>query len=605
VSAPRIDGVPAAPPAPGAAPGPAPARPTLSVVAPAFNQAGTIYDSLGEIVARLRTLGIDHELIVVSDGSADATLAELARHRENGVRVLGYDRNLGKGYALRTGSAAARGEYVAWIDSDLDLDPLLVGDFLRRAVEGGLDVVAGSKRHPDSQVSYPTRRRVYSWLYQQLVGVLFDLDVRDTQVGMKLFRREVLEEVMPVVLVKRYAFDLEVLAVARRFGFERIAEAPIRLDYQFGASGVNWRAIVAALWDTAAVFYRLRLLRYYDRRRVLAHRIAQHRDAPRPSLSLLLAPAAADLGLAAAVGRLAGAAPAGTPVIVAWPEDADPEAARTALPGVELVAVPPGTRSERIAAALSQVRTDVVALVDEAARPMDGWAEAALALLADPGVGAVVGPTVARLGGDLRGAAAGVLSESRLGVGGTRIRHHVGRLREVGDFPARNLFARTAALRRAVEEGHPIDDDLCAALHRRHGLSVMCSPDVVVTTAPAPLFRPHLVSMHRVGVDRGRRIAGGRRPRARHLAPAGLVALVASGPLAARAGRGPARAWRVAMAAYGAALAGFGAVMVVLHRRPKLAGLAVVGAAASHAAFGVGLIRGVALGALRRLRRPA
>ena len=173
---------------------------------------------------------------------------------------MAYERNLGKGYALRTGSAVARGKYVAWVDSDMDLDPAGLWDFLELARKRDLDAVVGSKRHPDSVVSYPTRRRLYSWLYQQLVRALFRLDVRDTQVGMKLFRREVLEEVMPVVLVKRYAFDLEILAVARSFGFVRIAEAPIRLDYKFGASGVNWRAIAQALWDTAAIFYRLRLL---------------------------------------------------------------------------------------------------------------------------------------------------------------------------------------------------------------------------------------------------------------------------------------------------------------------------------------------------------
>ena len=79
----------------------------------------------------------------------------------------------------------------------------------------------GSKRHPDSDVAYPTHRRVYSWLYQQLVHAMFKLNVRDTQVGVKLFRREALDAVLPVVLVKRYAFDLEVLAVATTIRFRR------------------------------------------------------------------------------------------------------------------------------------------------------------------------------------------------------------------------------------------------------------------------------------------------------------------------------------------------------------------------------------------------
>ena len=73
---------------------------------------------------------------------------------------MAYERNLGKGYALRTGSAVARGRYVAWIDSDMDLDPAGLWDFLALARRDDLDTVVGSKRHPDSEVSYPARRRL-------------------------------------------------------------------------------------------------------------------------------------------------------------------------------------------------------------------------------------------------------------------------------------------------------------------------------------------------------------------------------------------------------------------------------------------------------------
>ena len=110
---------------------------------------------------------------------------------------------------------------------------------------------------------------VGSWLYQQLVRVLFRLDVRDTQVGMKLFRREIAEEVIPLLVVKRYAFDLELLAVSRALGFRRIRELPVTLDYQFTGSGVRSLAVLRALVDTAGIFYRLRILRYYQRKQRL------------------------------------------------------------------------------------------------------------------------------------------------------------------------------------------------------------------------------------------------------------------------------------------------------------------------------------------------
>jgi hypothetical protein len=99
--------------------------------------------------------------------------------------------------------------------------------------------------------------------------LLFRLDVRDTQVGLKVFRREVADEVIPLLLVKQFAFDLELLTVARAFGFRRVRELPVRLDYQFTGSEVRSSTVARALWDTAAIFYRLRILRTYQRKRRL------------------------------------------------------------------------------------------------------------------------------------------------------------------------------------------------------------------------------------------------------------------------------------------------------------------------------------------------
>ena len=90
--------------------------------------------------------------------------------------------------------------------------------------------------------------------------------MRDTQTGLKLFRRQVLRDVVPLLAVKRFAFDLELLVVARKLQYRRIAEAPIELQFQFNSTVPPWAAY-GILWDTAAIFYRLHITRYYDRRR--------------------------------------------------------------------------------------------------------------------------------------------------------------------------------------------------------------------------------------------------------------------------------------------------------------------------------------------------
>src|SRR3954452_21213263 len=263
-------------------------EPVLSAVLPVYNGGDEIVDNVGVIHRALATglPGEEIEMIVVSDGSIDETAEQLLAARgDAGFRVIHYDRNLGKGYAVKAGSLASHGEWVALIDADLDLNPSSVPSFLDAARRNGLDFAIGSKRHPESVVEYPRSRRIASWCYQQLNRVLFRLDVRDTQVGLKVFHRRVVDDVFPLLLVKQFAFDLELLAVSAALGYGRIEELPVRLEYRFTGSALGSRAVVRALLDTAAVFYRLRLLRTYQRKRLLlGARPTARGDAPLVSI---------------------------------------------------------------------------------------------------------------------------------------------------------------------------------------------------------------------------------------------------------------------------------------------------------------------------------
>ncbi len=234
------------------------------MIAPAFNEAHTIQKTVRAITEALDATGEAYELIVVSDGSSDHTSREALGTGHPSVRVIEYHPNHGKGHALRVGSQEARGRWVAWIDADLDLNPAMLANFLSAIRDRDLDAVVGSKRHPASIVNYPPIRRLNSLLYQGLVRALFGLKVRDTQVGMKIFRRDMLVAVLPRILVKRFAFDIEVLAVGHHLGYTRIEEHPVILTYQFSGSGLDVQAIMRALWDTFAIYYRLRIVRYYD-----------------------------------------------------------------------------------------------------------------------------------------------------------------------------------------------------------------------------------------------------------------------------------------------------------------------------------------------------
>jgi glycosyltransferase involved in cell wall biosynthesis len=239
----------------------------LSVIVPAYREGPRIHDNLKRLLSELDPIGCAYEVIVVSDGNADQTEAEVARLGSPKVRLLAYTTNMGKGYALSLGALRSQGELVTFIDADMELDPRAIRRFIDLMNRDGEDIVIGSKRHPDSQVKYPALRRLQSRCYQALVQLLFDLQVRDTQTGLKLFRRQVLVDALPLLAVKRFAFDLELLVVAHHLGYRRPAEAPIELTFQF-QSTVRPQTVFQILWDTAAVFYRLRILNYYDRRRL-------------------------------------------------------------------------------------------------------------------------------------------------------------------------------------------------------------------------------------------------------------------------------------------------------------------------------------------------
>lgn len=238
-------------------------QPTISVIVPAYREGRAIASNLLRLTQALGQTGSTWEVIVVVDGDP-TTWAAAKTCAISGVRVLGYSQNRGKGFALRYGISGARGRLVTIIDSDMEIAPEEIGRMAGLLDLYRADIVVGSKRHPLSEVQYPWARRVQSLAYQLLVRTLFRVRVRDTQTGLQMFRREVADRVVDAALVKRFAFDLELLVLANHFGYKRIIECPVKIDYQF-RSTTNFRAVFAVLWDTAAIYYRLHVLRWYDR----------------------------------------------------------------------------------------------------------------------------------------------------------------------------------------------------------------------------------------------------------------------------------------------------------------------------------------------------
>jgi glycosyltransferase involved in cell wall biosynthesis len=433
-----------------AAPEASVSRPLLTVVVPVYNGGDEILENVGVVQQVLadRLAGQEVEIIVVSDGSIDDTAERLlSARRDAGLRVIHYDRNLGKGYAVKAGALASHGAWIALVDADLDVDPAAIPAYLEVAQREQLHFAIGSKRHPDSTVHYPWSRRVASRCYQLLNRLLFQLDVRDTQVGLKVFSRSVVDEVLPLLLVKRFAFDLELLAVAAALGYRRVRELPVKLDYRFSGSELRSRAVVRALCDTAAIFYRLRILHTYQRKRHLVRGASALLPESQPLVSF-----------------------------IGDPKDA------AGLDYDRLELLPDGR--------IADAGGELVAVLGRGARPAGNWVTAAVPFFADPDVASVVTPTLTPPQATLRERAAAAVLESRLGGASRRSRYFPGNVRVVADEPAESIVVRSTDLQDALDAGAGWEGLI--AWFAERGRRTIYTPDSSVAASPPPLLRPHL-----------------------------------------------------------------------------------------------------------------
>lgn len=229
----------------------------LAVVMPAYNEEQNIEANLLYTSFTIGKFCDSYQIIAVNDGSRDDTEAGIlsAVRKDSHIVCVSYGQNKGKGGAIAQGVAVADAKYIAFLDSDLELDPKMLRYFLRALESSDADIAIGSKMHRQSRLDYPLTRKILSIGYFIILKILFNLNLKDTQTGIKLFKSSVIKPICKDLQTSGFAFDIEILATASAKGY-KIIELPVQLKYsrtKTNSSKISFGVIKKMFADTISI----------------------------------------------------------------------------------------------------------------------------------------------------------------------------------------------------------------------------------------------------------------------------------------------------------------------------------------------------------------
>ncbi len=212
---------------------------SLSIIVPAYNERARLPDTLRRIEAYFDTADWDfHEILVVDDGSKDGTAeaAEAFAAQNPNIRVLRNPGNRGKGYSVRHGMLEARGDWRLFSDADLSAPIEELDKLWGELIEQNAQVAIGSRALDRSLIGVhqPGFRESAGKIFNGVMRVVAGLPFADTQCGFKIFSAQAAQDIFPRQTLERFGFDVEILFIARRFGYKTI-EVPVRWNHVEGS----------------------------------------------------------------------------------------------------------------------------------------------------------------------------------------------------------------------------------------------------------------------------------------------------------------------------------------------------------------------------------
>jgi glycosyltransferase involved in cell wall biosynthesis len=243
--------------------------PTYSIVIPAYNESQRIEATLEKVLAYASKMGWTAEVIVVNDGSRDAT-PEIVRkwaRRNPIIRLVENPGNRGKGYSVRHGMMEASGEVLLFTDADLS-SPIYEAEKLIAAIQQGADVAIGSRwlRAELQTERQPLYRQFFGRIFNLLLRIVLGLRFKDTQCGLKAFTQRAAQAIFPRQRIERWGFDPEILFLAHKARMV-IAEVPVEWAH-------DERSKISPLRDGFRMFTEMLRIRWYDLRGRYQDRVA-------------------------------------------------------------------------------------------------------------------------------------------------------------------------------------------------------------------------------------------------------------------------------------------------------------------------------------------
>jgi glycosyltransferase involved in cell wall biosynthesis len=225
-----------------------------------YNLENKVTSCLSKVISVLNSINKSYEIILVNDGSDDNTLEVLQQltHGNSTIKVISYDKNMGKGYAVKNGILNSVGENVIFLDGDMEISPTGINHVVKSLDSASLCIA--SKTHPMSRVNYPPLRHFLSRVFNLLVKISVGIRIDDTQSGLKAGKGEKLRFIFQNMTVKRYAFDVELLTIAKLLEL-RINEVPVNITLN---RSFHLTEIARMFIDVMAIGYRLRIRKWYQ-----------------------------------------------------------------------------------------------------------------------------------------------------------------------------------------------------------------------------------------------------------------------------------------------------------------------------------------------------